>query len=273
LHTMWKGSISFGLVNIPVKMYAATEEKDVRFRYLHRECRTPIKTVRMCPNCQREVPWNEVVRGFEYAEGRYVVLENEELEALSPEKSRSIEILDFVELKEIDPVYFNKTYYLGAQDANNKAYALLREALLKTGKIGVARVTIRSKQSLAVVRVYGNCLVMETIFYPDEVRDAGQVPFVPESVELPDRELGMAVQLIEQLSTSFDPASYQDEYRKAVEEAVERKVSEESVVEAPERRPEKVVDLMEALQASLDATRKAKAKPRRTATKKKKATS
>jgi DNA end-binding protein Ku len=270
MHTIWKGAISFGLVNIPVKMYAATEEKNIRFRLLHKECRTPVRMVRMCPTCGREVGADEIAKGFEYASGKFVIMEEEELAALAPEQNRSIEILDFVELKEIDPVYFDRTYYLGAQDQNNKAYALLREALRQTGKIGVAQVTIRSKLSLAVIRVYGDCLVMETIFYPDEVRDTAQVPFVPAGVELPEKELKMANQLIEQLTAPFDPEKYKDEYRQAVEEAVGKKMATEEVVEAPVRRPEKVVDLMEALQASLEATR---TKRKKAPTKKKKATS
>lgn len=267
MHTMWKGSISFGLVNIPIKMYAAIEEKNVRFRLLHQACRAPIRTVRTCSHCGQEVPWNEVVKGFEYAEGQFVVLEEKELQALMPEKSRAIEILDFVELNEIDPIYFNKTYYLGAQDDNNKAYALLRQALKNTGKIGIAKVTIRSKQSLAVIRCVDSCLVMETIFYPDEVRDAQQVPFVPEETELSERELTMAEQLIEQLTTSFDPSQYQDEFRQSVKEAVEKKIHNEQVVEAPAKQPEKVVDLMEALQASLEATKKQKSKSKSVAKK------
>ncbi|WP_245739906.1 non-homologous end joining protein Ku [Thermoflavimicrobium dichotomicum] len=269
---MWKGSISFGLVNIPIKMYAATEEKDIRFRYLHKECRTPIQNVRMCPHCQKEVPWNEVVKGYEYSDGKFVLMESEELSGLLPNANKAIEILDFVELEEIDPIYFNKTYYLGAQDANNKAYALLREALKTSKKIGVAKVTIRSKQSLAVIRVYGNCLVMETIFYPDEIRDVAMVPGVPDEMELPDKELKMAHQLIENLTIPFDPEKYQDEYRQAIQQALEKKISAEEVVEAPERKPEKVIDLMAALQASLEATSTTKKKTKRTP-KRKKATS
>lgn len=274
MHTMWKGSISFGLVNIPIKMYAATEEKNVRFRYLHKECQTPIKMVRTCPRCEKEVSWDEIVKGFEYAEGKYVLMEKEELEALQPEANRAIEILDFVELADIDPIYFDKTYYLGAQDPNHKAYALLRQALAESGKIGVAQITIRSKQTLAVIRVYGDCLVMETIFYPDEVRDAKQVPNVPEGLELPEKEMKMAIQLIEQLTTTFDPEKYQDQYRNAVEQAIEKKVNEEAIVEAPGQKPEKIVDLMEALQASLDATKgKGRKRTGKTTGKKKKATS
>ncbi|RAL21096.1 Ku protein [Thermoflavimicrobium daqui] len=273
MHTMWKGSISFGLVNIPIKMYAATEEKDIRFRYLHKECRTPVKNVRMCPHCNKEVPWEEVVKGFEYADGRFVILEKEEMAELLPDPNKAIEILDFVELTEIDPIYFNKTYYLGAQDANNKAYALLRKALDSSQKIGVAKVTIRSKQSLAVIRVYQNCLVMETIFYPDEVRDVKMVPGVPEEIELPEKELKMADQLIENLTIPFDPEKYQDEYRKSLEEALEKKINAEEIVEAPEKKPEKVIDLMAALQASLEATTTKKKNKRAPRKKKEKVTS
>lgn len=252
MHTMWKGFISFGLVNIPIKMYAATEEKRLRFRYLHRECQTPIQSVRMCPKCEQEVAWNEVVRGYEYQDGRYVLMEKGELEELLPETSKAIEIMDFVKLEEIDPIYFNKTYYLGAQEKNNKAYALLRDALKTTGKIAIARVVIRTKQTLAVVRVYQNCLIMETIFYPDEVRSISQVPDLPENPKLTEREQSMAVQLIEQLTTTFRPENYHDEYRQMLEEIIEKKINNEQIIELPEQRPEKVIDLMEALQASLN---------------------
>ncbi|TCP69107.1 DNA end-binding protein Ku [Baia soyae] len=254
MHTMWKGSISFGLVNIPIKMFAATEEKNVKFRYLHSKCQTPIQTVRTCPQCQQEVPWGEVVKGFEYADGKFVVMDEEEMAGLLPDANKAIEILDFVDLDQIDPIYFQKTYYLGSQDQNNKAYALLREALKESNKIGVAQITIRSKRSLAVIRVYQNCLVMETVHYPDEVRDVSMVPGVPEAMELPEKELQMAKQLIENLTTDFNPEQYHDEYRQAMQNAIEQKITGQEVVEAPARRPEKVIDLMEALRASLEAT-------------------
>jgi DNA end-binding protein Ku len=259
---MWKGSISFGLVNIPVKMYAATEEKNIRFRYLHQKCKNPIQSVRTCPHCEQEVPWNEVVKGYEYADGKFVVMEKEELENLFPDANKAIEILDFVDLKEIDPIYFQKSYYLGGQDANHKAYALLREALRRTGKIGIAKITIRSKQTLGVLRVVDNCLVLESIFYPDEIRDSAQVPYVPEGEDLPQKELEMAEKLIENLTTQFDPSKYKDEYREKVQEAVEQKIHGQEVVVSPSPKPDKVVDLMAALQASLEAT-KPKKKTRR----------
>lgn len=273
MHTMWKGSISFGLVNIPVKMFASVDEKDVRFRYLHRVCRTPVKMVRMCPHCNIEVPWEDVVKGYEYGDGKFVLMEKDELTSISQDRSKVIEIIDFVELKEIDPIYFNKTYYLGAQDENNKAYALLRKVLQETNKIGVAQVTIRSKKTLAVIRVYENCLVMETIFYPDEIRNHTLVPNIPEETVLPEKELKMAQQLIDYLTTDFDPKKYTDEYRVELEKALEKKIGDEEIVSAPGQKPEKVVDLMAALQASIEATRKTTKKTTKASTKKKKATS
>ncbi|SFS70916.1 Ku protein [Marininema halotolerans] len=252
MHTVWKGAISFGLVNIPVKMFSATKDKGISFRNLHRKCKTPIEYHRTCPTCKEEVPWEDIVKGFEYADNQFVLMEKEEIEAVMPENRKSIEILDFVKLEEIDPIYFDKTYYLGPGDHGDRGYALLRDAMNESGKIGVAKVTIRSKQSLAVVRVYHNSLVIETIFYPDEVRDAGQIPDVPQTVDLPEKEKKMAIQLIDQLTVSFDPTQYQDDYREALEGAIEKKVKGEDIVEAPEKQPERVVDLMEALKASLN---------------------
>jgi DNA end-binding protein Ku len=260
---MWKGSISFGLVNIPIKMYAATEEKPVRFRSLHKECQTPIKMERTCPHCKKEVPWSDVVKGYEYQDDKFVVMSKEELEKLVPDQGKTIEILDFVDLKEIDPIYFQKTYFLGAQDAKSKAYALLRKSLQDTGKIGIAQITMRSKQTLAVIRVYQDCLLMETIFYPDEVRDVGLVPDVPQNLDLNEKEVVMANQLIEQLTTTFDPDKYEDDYRLALEEAIEKKIQGEEVVEAKEVKNEKVVDLMDALKASLEAAKKKPSKEER----------
>ncbi|MGF7087292.1 DNA end-binding protein Ku [Kroppenstedtia sanguinis] len=263
MHTIWKGSISFGLVHIPIRMFSATQDHSISFRNLHEKCKTPIKYSRYCPTCDTEVPWEEVVKGYEYADHQFVLMKKEELDAILPENRKAIEILDFVKLEEIDPIYYDKSYYLGPGEHGDHAYSLLRDAMAETGKIGVAKITIRSKQSLAVVRVHQSCLVMETIFYPDEVRDAGQVPEVPAKVELPEKEMEMAKQLINQLTTAFQPEKYQNEYRQALEEAIGKKVKGEEVVEAPERQPERVVDLMEALKASLAESGGQKKKPRK----------
>src|SRR5690625_53056 len=157
MHTMWKGTISFGLVNIPVKLHSATEDKDVKLRNLHKECHSPIKYEKVCPVCDKEVEQDDIVKGYEYTKNKFVVLEEEDLQALKEEnEDKSVEIVDFVKLEEIDPIYFNRSYYLSPNDGGVKAYALLREALNDTGKIGVAKITIRSKEHLAVLRVYNN---------------------------------------------------------------------------------------------------------------------
>lgn len=254
MHTMWKGAISFGLVNIPIRMFASTENKDIKFRYLHKKCRTPIKYMKTCPTCQTEVGPDELVKGYEYEPGRFVLIEEEDLNALKPELKKSIEILDFVNLAEIDPIYFDKSYYLSPQETGEKAYHLLRQAMNDTGKIGIAKITIRDKQSLAALRVYRNLLVMETIFYPDEVRPVEQVPGIPERVALQDKELEMAVQLISNLAASFEPGKYTDDYREALKMLINKKIEGEEIeipAEAPERN---IIDLMQALQASIEQT-------------------
>lgn len=252
MHTMWKGSISFGLVNIPVKMFAATEDKDIRFRNIHKECHTPIKYEQVCPHCGKKVSPEEIVRGYEYEPGRFVIIEDGDLDAIRPNATKSVEIIDFVLLEEIDPIYFTKSYYLSPQDTGSKAYNLLREAMNKTGRIAVARIVIRDKESLAVVRVYKNLLVLETIYYPDEVRDVRQVPGLPENVQVAEAELNMATQLISQLTREFDPEKYKNEYREKLKEVISRKAEGNEVVAQPEARKTNVVDLMQALQASLE---------------------
>ncbi|MBO9608061.1 MAG: Ku protein [Paenibacillaceae bacterium] len=255
MHTLWKGALSFGLVHVPVKMFAATEEKDISMRYIHKACTTPMSYVRKCPTCDREVEWEEISRGYEYEPGRFVLFEKDELDSLAGEKSKEIKILDFVDLAEIDPIYFQKTYYLGPGDTGANAYSLLLESLRQTNKIGIAAVTIRSKGSLAAIRVIGNCLAMETIFYPDEIRPAQQVPNVPQEAKVNDKELTMAKMLIDQLTTPFDPSKYRDEYRAGLLEAIERKIAGEEIQVAPEAKRTNVIDLMAALQASLEAAK------------------
>ncbi|MFF0825755.1 Ku protein [Brevibacillus sp. NPDC003359] len=255
MHTVWKGSISFGLVNIPVRMFTATEERDIRFRQLHKECHTPIKYTKMCPHCQREVDTSEIVRGFEYEKGHFVMVDDDDLEAITPETRRAIEIIDFVDLSEIDPVYFHKSYFLSPQDTGEKAYALLRSAMEQTGKIGVAQVTMRNRQSLAVIRLYGHCIMLETIFYPDEVRPVSQVPALPEAtVALAENELKMATELISNMTIPFDPAKYTDEYRSDLQKLIEKKLEGQEIATAPTVARTNVIDLMQALKESLEST-------------------
>jgi DNA end-binding protein Ku len=261
MRPIWIGAISFGLVFVPVKLYAATEQKDIRFNYLHEKCKTPVQYRRFCPYCQTEVIMEEIVKGYEYEKGKYVVLKEEDFENLSGgEGGRSIEILDFVNLAEIDPVYYEKAYYLAPSEGGAKVYELLRRAMGDTGKVAVARVVIRSRQSLAAIRVSGNVLVMSTMHYPDEIRQAGVIPEMNYQVTLHENEVKMAENLIGSLSAEFRPDKYSDTYREALMEVIQGKITGEAV-EVP-ARPEtgKVVDLMDALKASIDLAKQERVK-------------
>ncbi|MEC0231374.1 non-homologous end joining protein Ku [Paenibacillus alba] len=266
MHTVWKGAISFGLVHVPVKMFSATEDKDISMRYIHKTCITPLSYIRKCQTCEKEVEWDEISKGYEYEPGRFVLFEKDELETISGEANKEIKILDFVNLTDIDPVYFQKTYYLGPGDTGAGAYNLLLDSMRQTGKIGIAKVSIRSKSSLAAIRVIENCLAMETIFYPDEIRPISQVPNLPDKVTVNEREMEMAKMLINQLSTPFEPEKYKDEYRGRLLEAIEHKVAGEEIQSAPALQKTSVIDLMAALQASLDATKSADGKEDRKVT-------
>lgn len=250
MRNIWKGAISFGLVHVPVKLYTATEKKDVKFNYLHEKCKTPVKNQRVCPVCEAEVTMDEIVRGYEYEKGKYVVIKDEDLENIPMEFTKSVDIVDFVDLKEIDPIYFDKTYYL-APNGGEKAYELLKKSMEETGKIAVAKVVLRNKQSLAVLRVNQNIIIMETIFYPDEIRSAELVPEMHYKVNLHENEIKMAHSLIQSLSAPFNPEKYTDDYRQALMDVIQSKIAGREV-EIPDK-PEvgKVVDLMEALKASI----------------------
>ena len=265
MHTMWKGTISFGLVNIPVNLHAATENKDIKLRQLHKECETPIKYEKHCPVCDRAVENEEIVKAYEYAKNKFVVLDEAELEALKKEQGeKAVEIIDFVKLEQIDPIYFEKSYYLSPNTGGSKAYGLLRTALQETGKIGVAKMMIRSLEQLAVIRVYENTLLVETIHYPDEVRPAVDVPNIPAESEVTAKELETAKLLIDQLTTEFAPEKYTDDYRVALMALIEQKKNNEPTVNTKkaEKAPAQVTNLMDALQASIERAKKEKPKPR-----------
>lgn len=273
MKTLWKGAVSFGLVNIPVSMYVATENKDISFRYLHKECMSPVKYQKFCPSCNREIAPDDIVRGYEYQRGSYVVVNEEDLASIPLENTKTIDILDFVELLQVDPIYFDKSYYLEPAAGGEKAYALIVEAMRQTGKIAIAKVMIRTKQSLAALRVKDDLLVMETIFYPDEIRSAAGLNRGLVASQIQEKELNMAVNLIENLSVSFEPERYSDEYRQALWELLEAKIAGREVV-APQvqAEPGKVVDLMEALKASVQiAEEERQGKPKKKTTRKKKA--
>jgi DNA end-binding protein Ku len=253
--SMWKGAISFGLVTIPVSVYPATEEKSVRFNQLHDEDMGRIRYKRVCEIDGEEVPYEHIVKGYEIEKDRYVVLDDEDFDAVPVESSRTIDIQQFVSLEEIDPILYKKSYYLVPDETGAKAYALLRRALEQEGKVGVSKVSFRDKEHLAALRFKDDVFVLETMFWPDEIR-AADFETVHEDGKIRDQEIEMAKTLIDNLSEPWNPEAYRDEYREALLDVVERKAAGEEIEAAPEAAPARVVDLMEALKASVEAVKK-----------------
>lgn len=267
MRTLWKGAISFGLVNVPIKLYTATEQKEIRFNYLHEKCKTPVKYEKRCPVCDVVVPPEEIVRGYEFQKGQYVVIKDEDLERIPDGNSRTIDIVDFVDLEEIDPIFFEKSYFLEPSQGGEKAYALLKRAMTDTGKIAVARVVIRTKEQLAVLRVYRDVLLMAIIFYPDEIRSTAGLSGIQTAPNLHENEIQMANSLIANLSGHFDPAKYTDTYRENLMTLIQTKITGGEVTAPEAKETGKVIDLMEALRASLAATtRQAEAPPGKSGT-------
>lgn len=261
MRPVWKGAVSFGLVNIPVKMYTASEDKSIKFKYLHSKCNTPLKYQRTCPRCKQEVEWAEIVRGYEYQKDKFVVMQDEDFEAIPTEKIRTIDILDFCRLEEIDPIYYEKSYYLGPEETGKKAYNLLVGALKETNRVAVAKVVIRSKQALAALRIYNNVLVMETMKYPDEVRSQLEVPGIDRDILVGERETKMATQLVETMTADFSPEKYTDDYRQGLLDIIQNKLQGEEPLPSNAPPPEGVADLMESLRGSLEAIEKERFTP------------
>jgi DNA end-binding protein Ku len=257
MRPIWKGAISFGMVTIPVKLYTATEQKDVRFRLLHRDDGAPIEEKRFCTADGKEVAWDDLVRGYEVSKGEYIVLDPEEIDAAKPESSTTIDIGDFVEASEIDPVYFEKSYFLEPTEVGAKPFSLLKRALEETERVALARVTIRTRERLATLRAYEDTLMLETMFWPDEIRSTGALD-LPEGAEAEVRakELEMARSLVANLADKFHPESYTDAYRTALEELIERKTRGERRNARRRKAEPKVIDLMDALRASVESAKK-----------------
>jgi DNA end-binding protein Ku len=259
MRSIWTGAINFGMVTIPVKLYTATEEKDVRFHLVHKKDGARIVEKRFCSAEDKEVSWDEIAKGYEVSKGEYVVVDREEVEAAAPETTRTIDIGDFVEIDEIDPIYFEKSYFLEPTDVGVKPFNLLRRALEETGRVAVTRVAIRSKERLATLRVYDSTMVLETMYWPDELRSVDGLDLPSGKVASPaPREVDMARTLIESLASHFDPRQYKDEFRGALLDLIEQKMKGERR-STKRRKPEaKVIDLMDALQASLAASKAGK---------------
>jgi DNA end-binding protein Ku len=261
---IWTGSISFGLVNVPVKLFSATSPKEVRFHMVHDKDGGRIQQKRVCSVDGEEVSWEHIVKGYEFSKGQYVTVTKEELTALYPKATRSIDIEDFVDLRQIDPIFYETTYYLLPDRGASRPYALLVEAMKKTGRVGVARFVLRTKQYLAAVRPMERVLAVSTMLYADEIVEQDELDGVPGSEAKPrDKELNMAEQLIESLAAEFDPGKYKDTFREQVLEMLERKAEGQEIVAEPgaEEPRGKVVNLMDALAKSLAAARRGEAAP------------
>jgi DNA end-binding protein Ku len=257
--SIWSGAISFGLVNVPVKLYSAVSRKNVRFNQLNAETGNRIQQKRVDPDTGEEVPYEQIVKGFELTKDRYVVITPDELDALDPERTRTIQIEEFVDQVDIDPIYYDHPYYLVPDKGAGKAYKLLLDAMREADKVAIARVVIRSKENLVALRSVDGAITMETMLFPDEVVQPDSIEeleSVDGDVKTTKRELDMAKQLIESLSGDFDPTQFRDEYRERVLDLIERKAAGETItIEAPEPERQEVPDLMAALEASISASK------------------
>jgi DNA end-binding protein Ku len=254
--TIWKGSLNFGLVNVPVGVYPATQDKTIHFNQFESGTSDRIRYKKVNERTGEEVPSDRIARGFDLGGGEYVVLSDEELESAEPKKSRQIEISDFVGLVDIDPVFFRSSYYLAPEgEGADKAYALLRRAMNDAGRIGIATLVMRNKEYLVAIRPDGEALALHTMYFSDEVRQPGrEIPELPSEDEVTDRELSMAQLLIESMESDWDPERFHDTHRQKVEALIEEKRSgHEIVIETGPEQPAKVIDLMEALNASIAA--------------------
>jgi len=257
---MWRGAVSFGMVAIPVRMYLATESKNVSFRLLCPNDHTPIRNKRWCEVEQKEIGWNEVVRGYEVAKDEFVVIDDKDLDELPLPTQHTIDILEFVADDEIEAgVYIKNAYYLEPESVGVKPYYLLRQALADTGKVAIGKIALRDREHLCRIALHQKGLLINTLHWPDEIRDAGELSLPEETVDVRKQELAMAKMLIENLSASFDPTRYTDEYREAVMEVVEAKMEKRTVERPAAAEPPRVTDLMAALKASVEASKAGRA--------------
>lgn len=272
MQTVWKGAISFGLLNVPVKMGSATKKESISFRQLHKACNTPINQKRFCSKCNKEVAYEDIVKGFEYEPGKFVLVTNEELESLPIKSAKYMDIVDFIHIEEVDPVYFDKTYYLWPEKGGEKSYLILRDAMRQTGRVAVAKVTMREKEHLCLIRLIGDTISVAMMYFQDEIRDTAELGIekLAETVTVRPEEMDMAIQLVQNLTSKFNPQKYHDAYREELLKLIRAKVEGKEIVE-PEATETtvggNVVDLMERLRQSVEAT---KAKNEQPASKEKK---
>jgi DNA end-binding protein Ku len=267
MRTIWNGSISFGLVNIPIGLALATQRSDIAFRTLHRECGTPIKQKRFCPFHERDVEADELVKGWEVTKGEFVIVEEADLESVALQRSHSIEILRFVQLANVDPVYFDRTYYLAPADADTqrRPYVLLLRAMEETGMAAIGKFVLWGKENLCLIRPHGDTLALETLFFAEDVRSRAEIEEAVAETNVKAPELELAQQVIQSLAGDFEPEEFENEYRRELKTMLEAKLAGQEIAK-PEPVPETpVVDLMEALRRSVADVQgsKPKAAPKR----------
>lgn len=266
MHTVWKGSLSLGLLSIGVRLYSAVEEKDIKFLSLHKECLTPIKYKKIAPDCtETEVSDEEIVKAYEYAPHKYIIINDKELETLQKkDEPRIIRISSFIQNDEIDSIFFDRSYFIGPTNGNEKPYLLLKESLERTNKLGLIHITIRKKPHLAIIRSFQEGLILQTIHYPDEIRNIKNMPDLPKFEENPiqKQELTTAMNLIHHLTTPFKPEEYADEYKEALFNLIEEKIEkqEKNEIISPTKN---IINIMETLNASIEQVKQQKEKNKR----------
>ena len=272
MRSIWKGNISFALVTIPISLFSATKRNEISFHYLHKKDLSPVSYKRFCDTEDTEVPWEEITRGYEYEKGQYVEITDEDLETADVELTKTIQILEFVMEEEIDPIYFDKPYYLEPQKGGERAYALMRDALAKSKRVGIAKVVLKSREHLAAVKPVGDMITLEMMRFAHEIVDPKGLN-LPAKVDISEKEMGLANMLIDSMADKFDPEKYRDDYHEKVMEVIQAKVEgvAPKTPAAKAKAPGKVVDLMEVLKESLKETQSQKKSPVETATRSRKA--
>lgn len=271
MRAIWKGAISFGLVNIPIALFPASRSEELKFRLLRKKDLSPVNYKRVAEADGKEVQWSDIVKGYEYEKGKFVVINEEDFKRVDIEATQTVDIISFVELEEVNPIFFHKPYYMEPQKGGDRAYVLLREALKSTGKIGIAKVVIKTRQHLAAVKPQEQGLMLELMHFADEIHDVEDFK-LPHSAEIGKKELEMAKSLIATMTEEWKPENYADEYREALEKMIEEKVEhpdKEAPKAAPKQKPSNVIDLVKVLEESLGKAGHSKTKPASKAAKKK----
>ncbi len=256
MKALWKGNISFALVNIPVNLYSATHSRSLDLHILHKKCSTPLHYERYCSTCGTGIPWEDTVRGYEYEKGKFVVITNEEMENITVKTSKGIDILRFIGAEEIPPIHYDKSYYLEPDNGGEHAYALLRETMKSSNKVGFAKITFKEKEHIAIIRVYQDILILHTLFYVEEIVKAETLN-IPGKVSLDPKEIALAHELVRHFTGRFNIETFHDEYRKEMMKLIKAKIAGKEIRIAPKKEVERVVTLMEALKKSLERKKKA----------------